>query len=903
MHQAARGNCEVWAGLLACSILPIFPHIARISARVTRNTQPLQSHTYSFRKMSTDPITLYAIGEAVAKRVMFDIESGEWVVAINVNDDENDNENGKGGLVDCEVYFTEESALARQATLLGLADTDAIPDPVNVQGFKHNKVKNCKRKQLIGLLGKEKVKEFCGPTKATPRAADPLVGKSFKMSKMIDFGSGLEYYDGLVKIVSVSGNDKFKLKVSKDGATVEFTEHKALVRGLVASAPSVTPESERVDVTASEYPWKFDVQSGGSFMYSLVKKLPSSKTLPVGMVCALELIDVLEAIELGSTKGHEIDRSADGASEVTLVTEAVLRLACTKLKTVMESNKIRQQPYPCNTPTRLGKAIKRVMEGGIGSKPKVFPLVEQLKGHAESPEEFQMFLKESYMATLEKGRWEMVSSSCGGEYFLSALLEDACKKGGGLSDSEAIGALDYELSAPALLAWLSRITSAPSQPLVAGGGLGSQGAAGTQSTPSSMSGVGAVNVMFHPEPVKTSDQDKKEHEQLREDAESLAKDSTSLALIESMRVVKASGDAEALAKLMSQIKDARLLRLLNASVDLRTAMQGGFADIYRAFDSVRGVLDRRLEVMILGLDVSPKPKTSAAFRALRTGNVHRLRWFHLVELPDDGSAEKPLAALQKLSGEGAKYATSQAMSRAMSIVNLSFPEMVATAALFFPELVARVSEFLDLGVAWAALNEWFAAIVQLMSKPARRLIGGDGSAGVCSISMDVDWLSAPSIFNRKVERAVQLALSKGGKGSGGKGSKLTGRKRPVDKDDDEELATIFKKKKKGGKGKGAGKPRPKLKPKGKKGQDSSEEDEDGADDDDDDGGSSAAAYVKPKGGKKDGDGKWTTLPDNTGALVKAYAKQHAHIPMDERPCWNQEHVAGGCKKQGCKFAH
>ena len=57
--------------------------------------------------MSTDPITLYAIGEAVAKRVMFDIESGEWVVAINVNDDENDNENGKGGLVDCEVYFTE----------------------------------------------------------------------------------------------------------------------------------------------------------------------------------------------------------------------------------------------------------------------------------------------------------------------------------------------------------------------------------------------------------------------------------------------------------------------------------------------------------------------------------------------------------------------------------------------------------------------------------------------------------------------------------------------------------------------------------------------------------------------------------------------------------------------------
>ena len=55
--------------------------------------------------------------------------------------------------------------------------------------------------------------------------------------------------------------------------------------------------------------------------------------------------------------------------------------------------------------------------------------------------------------------------------------------------------------------------------------------------------------------------------------------------------------------------------------------------------------------MILGLDVSPKLKTSAAFRALRTGNIHRLRWFNLVELADDGSLEKPLAALQKMGCE------------------------------------------------------------------------------------------------------------------------------------------------------------------------------------------------------------------------------------------------------------
>ena len=272
---------------------------------------------------------------------------------------------------------------------------------------------------------------------------------------------------------------------------------------------------------------------------------------------------------------------------------------------------------------------------------------------------------------------------------------------------------------------------------------------------------GAINVMFHPKPAKASEQEKKEHEQLREDAESLSKDSTSMALIESMRVIKASGDAEPLARLVAQVKDPRILRLLNASVDLRTAMQGGYAAIYRTCDSVRGVLDRRLEVMILGMDANPKPVASAAFRVLRTGNIHRLRWFHLVDMPDNGTAEKPLLSLQRMGADGAKYAMARATARAASIITLSFPDSVATAALFFPTLVDTFSEFLDLGVAWPALNEWFAAIIRLMSKPARRL--NDGGSVASGIDLDVSWLNEPTAFNRKVERAVQIALAGGSK--------------------------------------------------------------------------------------------------------------------------------------------
>ena len=116
---------------------------------------------------------------------------------------------------------------------------------------------------------------------------------------------------------------------------------------------------------------------------------------------------------------------------------------------------------------------------------------------------------------------------------------------------------------------------------------------------------------------------------------------------------------------------------------------------------MRGVLDCRFEVMILGVDGNPKPKASAAFSALRTRNIHRLRWFHLVDLSDEGTADKPLLSLQKMGCDGAKFAMSMAMARAALIISLSFPEVVAMAALFFPTLVAKFSEYMDLGEAVA----------------------------------------------------------------------------------------------------------------------------------------------------------------------------------------------------------
>ena len=123
------------------------------------------------------------------------------------------------------------------------------------------------------------------------------------------------------------------------------------------------------------------------------------------------------------------------------------------------------------------------------------------------------------------------------------MIESACKSGGVASDADAIAALGYDMDASALMGWLVVVTSkpAPSSAIASVGHLnslvGPQCSVGT-------SGSGAVNVIFHSQPADTSEQDRAEHDQLRDDAESVSKEPLSMTLIESMKVVKASGDAK-----------------------------------------------------------------------------------------------------------------------------------------------------------------------------------------------------------------------------------------------------------------------------------------------------------------------------------------------------------------------
>jgi hypothetical protein len=730
----------------------------RANARARIAAHPNHLHTLNTLRNMTSasaPILLHAVGQAVVHRVGLGVEVGDYIVSTKVSHDVSDNGNGKDGLVCCEVYSVEDTARARQATLRALGPTDEIPDPTGLHGFKHNdKFKKCKRKQLVVVLGKEKANDFFGTASAGEGTVDPLIGKKVVMQRMIDFGDGNALFQDGIVIDGVSGNGKYKMIATKNGAVYEFTEDKALVRALYAAARRASTPPIDLSTVA---PWTYNLGVGSAHLYSLVRTLEASKGLTAGRVCAIELLDVLEGVAPGSTQGHDLDRSLGGVPVVSTITDATLTLACARIKLQMESEAVKKESYPCGDGTRLGKAIRRVLNGELGVNPQPFRLVGMLASHAVSPGEFQTFLEASYILTLQRDRWPIVQTAAGGDYFLRTRLEVACKDGVG-ADADAIAALEYDMTAPAFMSWLTDVTSTPKSG-VASSSHGAALSVTGHHTPKGAFGSRSINVVVHPELAKRSEAERKVDEQLQEDAEGLSKEQVSMALIESMKAVKASGDREALAKLMDQIKDARVLRLLNATSDLRTAMQGGFTNIYRAFDSVRSVLDRRLEVMVLGADISPRSKTSAAFRALRTGNVHRLRWLNLVELADDGTMDKPLLSLQRMERGGAKYAMATALARASTIVSLSFPALLAVAALFFPKLLAKLCEYMDLGVAWPALNEWFAAIVQLMSRPKRRL--DDGASSTSTISMDVDWFDTPSDFNRKVERAVQFAIAGG----------------------------------------------------------------------------------------------------------------------------------------------
>jgi hypothetical protein len=363
------------------------------------------------------PILIHSVGRSVVNRVGLGVEVGDFIVSTKVSNDESDNENGKDGVVCCEVYLNETAALARQTTLRALGPAEEVPDPSGLPGFKHdNKFKRCKRKQLVVILGKNKVNDFLNSSLTNQDVADPLIGKQVLLPKMIDFGDGEGEipFQGESVIhgeIVIHGSVKYQMIATKNGVTHAFTEDKALVKALYASRATRTPPPA-IDLSKVAA-WTYDVASGGTHLCSLVRTLESSKDLPAGQVCAIEMLDVLEGIEPGSTTGHDLDR-ASGSPAVSTITDAVLKIACAKLKLQMESEAVKKESYPSTDGTRLGKAIKRVLNGESGAAPKPFPLVELLMLHADSPQEFDVFLQQSYVFTLQSDRWAITKSPAGG---------------------------------------------------------------------------------------------------------------------------------------------------------------------------------------------------------------------------------------------------------------------------------------------------------------------------------------------------------------------------------------------------------------------------------------------------------------------------------------------------------
>ena len=116
-------------------------------------------------------------------------------------------------------------------------------------------------------------------------------------------------------------------------------------------------------------------------------------------------------------------------------------------------------------------------------------------------------------------------------------------------------------------------------------------------------------------------------------------------------------------------------------------------------------MDRRLEEAILGPDITPKQRVTAAFRAARTGNLRRLRWFHLVDHDDDGSADKPLKAIEKMTLEQAKTEVCLVLSRFQSLMIASHLDLSGEALWFFPKFQEKLLEYINYKVDWWAASD------------------------------------------------------------------------------------------------------------------------------------------------------------------------------------------------------
>ena len=713
--------------------------------------------------------------------------------------------------------------------------------------------------------------------------ADPRVGEEFKASLPITRADGaLVVALCTCKVTAIdTANAIAKVSLTCPGHR-DSVEDIPLVMvdgflGAITHPPPPPPVA---------YSISWDPSTHGSFLLSLIKRLPVSSTYSSGEVDLRELLDMAKAIDpAGSSSLALVGPPATSAD-----TAAILRINLTlrNISTPLENDSIAKgRAWPSDSASRLGAALKSYsVAAAAGHPPVQHPLSNAFKAKAADPAAFAAFLNTSYLITVKAERHAWAKGKP--VYTLMGMLESFLPKCS--VDAALIAALPDALSADQLdlqlLEWADSSKSSPPNST----SIINANPSPPNSMAQSLSG-GTPLVFFKESSNSLSSQDQSEHNQLRLDAAAIASDPSLVQQLSALITLKDNGQTGLVQSAVQSLKEPRLARLIQFDGDLQQALQGGFPQLVSVCNSLRDTIETKLLRTVLGTYHGLVPdRQQRAFRAARLGRVGKVRLFHLIDQPDYGTSEQPLKQLASLSKERQIITTGDAFACLGEILQFSFIAQQAQLAAFMPQLRRKLIGLLEKQVTLAAINNWLRNIFELMAKPIRRHSLADATVGVeLRLGIDHDWLGLTVDFNQSLNEAI---LQSFGDSTSSTSTSVTG-KEGSSKKQQRVIEDLKLQLKRARKSKGGGDDDLDEKSAGGKGGKKP------------DVGGKGKAYTVAEPDEQleaDSNGKYCKLvPKGHPLLVKWNA---AHPQKDGKfVCWAHFNLKGGCPHKVCRSLH
>ena len=339
------------------------------------------------------PLIQYNVVEIDKDCGKYETLTGQWLLCVNVNDDADLSADGSTGCIgDFESFETQEHAMVRAKQL---RKGKSVCEPA---GLVNDDIKNVKRQNLHYITSKWKeftVVQIAIPDSDDEDDADDLVGKTVTIA----FGTDDGFFAGNVGIEASEFNDSYILNYEKDGSLHQVVKKKSWVRAKLGKSSGSTCLA----------PFVYVMDEGGAHHLELLKALPLSKLLSNDThLNAAEVFAVVAA-----TDPEMLDDSSafDASVGMSADLDALIRFHFGSIKSSMESDAMKIQTFPSSNPERLGKALKAALSRALTSTPSVKMLSDELKKKAASDDEWEDFLKNSYLVSTAEKRHAIMAVS------------------------------------------------------------------------------------------------------------------------------------------------------------------------------------------------------------------------------------------------------------------------------------------------------------------------------------------------------------------------------------------------------------------------------------------------------------------------------------------------------------